>query len=184
MGCSCLKGIMTKDDQTINKRIIKKQNTNDFNEFENILCKINGKDLGFLCKIQKQDNNFTYILITNTIVLKEEEITNGKNIKLSLKEKNYNINIDEERKIYIDKDKYNIIIIEIKEIDLLDLKTFIEIDTSSEIKDNKEIYLLNKLNNKINYSKGTMEKINENGYDISFLVNLDSQRTIFSSIIY
>ena len=187
MGCSCLKGTETNDVQkrtnATNTAINKNKTENK--KFENYICKINGKEQGLLCKIKNNENkNFIYVLIANADSLKEEDISIGKNIQLNLYEKNYNINIDSERKIYINKDKYNLGIIEIKGNDNIDTKTFIEIDISSQIIANQEIYLIYKnFNNKIDYNKGTIKEINKNGYEISIYLKSNVHKKIFSPIL-
>ena len=107
-------------------------------------------------------------LIINNYEFGENDIIKDKRIELKLNSngKAYII-IDELRKVYINKN-YNIIIIEIKKNDKIDINQFLEIDdyiykdNINDIYKNKEIYEIyyNK-NGDIKYSFGKIKKIDD-----------------------
>ena len=67
--------------------------------------------------------------MTNNHVLSKEDITKGRTINIKIKNENYNIIIDDLRKVYTDEN-YDITIIEMKKNDGLNFNTFLEIDYS------------------------------------------------------
>ena len=156
-------------------------------QMEKYICKIylgngkNGTGTGFFCKIPFQ-NKVLPVLITNNHILDENDIKNGKIIKLSIYDNNIKTNksnnevnneeikiikIDNSRKKYTNPDnKIDITIIEIKSIDKINY--FLEYDKDIVNKNeefikldykNKSIYILHYPNGELNVSYGI---INEN----------------------
>jgi len=135
------------------------------NQLNKCCCKISGgKGTGFLCKILfPNSTNLFPALITNNHVLGENDILNGKKIDFSLENDKFpkSIIIDDSRITYTNK-KLDCTIIEIRENDNLDIKSFLEIDES--IYDNaldnyklKSIYLLHyPKGDKAQFSCGTI----------------------------
>ena len=119
------------------------------------VCKIHGNKLdgtGFFCAIQNMKEwnpQSIYTLMTNNHVLEEEDIKPNKKIKISLnnEKKQLEITIDDSRKTFTSK-TYDVTIIEMKQNDGINLKSFMEIDKDiyednfKEIFKNKSIYLL------------------------------------------
>ena len=94
-------------------------------QFKQSICKIKSKKglkgLGFFVKTQHPGNSNTMnLLITSNKLINEDDLTNGNNIQLYLKNSNTKIKlyIDNKRKFYID-DQYQISIIELFENDEL-----------------------------------------------------------------
>ena len=99
------------------------------------ICKIKlnekGTATGFFCAIPFPDKfNRLPVLITNNHVLEGEDIIRGKIIKFSLNNEKlkYDIKIDKDRKKYTNE-KYDITMIEIKkDIDKINLDSFLDVD--------------------------------------------------------
>ena len=156
-------------------------------QMEKYICKIylgNGKKgtgTGFFCKIPFQ-NKVLPVLITNNHILDENDIKNGKIIKLSIYDNNIKTNksnnevnneeikiikIDNSRKKYTNPDnKIDISIIEIKSIDKINY--FLEYDKDIINKNeefikldykNKSIYILHYPNGELNVSYGLINDI-------------------------
>ena len=94
-------------------------------QFKESICKIKSrkglKGIGFFVKTQLPENsNSMNLLITSNKLINEDDLTNGNNIQLYLKNSNTKIKlyIDNKRKFYID-DQYQISIIELFENDEL-----------------------------------------------------------------
>lgn len=154
-----------------NKRIIKDQ-------INNCLCKIKYNDkningMGFLCKIPFLDNLLP-VLITNSQILKKDDITIGKKIEFSLFNEKDNIN----HKIEIEKTtkKFTndiIAIIEIKNKDLTN-NNFLQIDGTldkqnlNKIYNKRAILLYNIKGKNVNYYQGEIGKINEEDYSFTY----------------
>ena len=80
----------------------------------NISCQ-GKKGYGFLCKLLVPDSaTILPALITSTLLIGKKEIEELKEISFNLENENYTIKIDDQRKTYINEDKYNVAIIEIK----------------------------------------------------------------------
>ena len=119
------------------------------------ICKIQlkpkGSATGFFCAIPFPDKyNRLPVLVTNNHVLNKNNIMDGKTVKFSIKndEFKFEIKLDVKRKRYTNE-KYDITFIEIKkDIDNLDIDTFLDIDEdifeeNYENKlDKKSVYLL------------------------------------------
>ena len=91
-------------------------------------CEI-GSGTGFLCNINIEEISLKVrVLITSKHILNEQDIQPGKKIQFSTDsgDKKYEIEINKERRKYI-SEKYDIVIIEIKEEDKLPPDSF-EID--------------------------------------------------------
>jgi len=125
-----------------------------FKQMKESVCKIYGPKLngtGFFCAIQnmKELNSIVCALMTNNHVLGEEDIKPNKIIKFSLnnERKQMEIAIDESRRTFTSR-KYDVTIIEMKQNDGIQYKSFMEIDKDiyeDDFKErfrNKSIYLL------------------------------------------
>ena len=75
----------------------------------------------------------TKVLIVDTDTLTEKNFKLNDNIELIINDKEYKINKDISREIYMN-DNYDIIIIEIKNIDGLDTKYFLEFDDNINVR--------------------------------------------------
>ena len=101
------------------------------NQLQQSVIKIKNGDIigsGFLCSIPFH-NKALPAIITNDHILNENDISIGKKINFTLNnDKNkFVIFIGEKRKVYTNK-YYDIAIIEIKNIDGLDISSFLEVD--------------------------------------------------------
>ena len=144
-------------------------------QINNCLCKIKLNDintaLGFLCKIPFPDKfNFLHVLITQSSIFRKNDIDKQGNIIISLNNDNliYKINIDSSRKIYINE-LYDIIMIEIKKDDKININNFLEIDYNIFNNNLKKIYEKQKIIiffnlNFIKYSIGIIRNIDEANY--------------------
>ena len=147
-------------------------------QLEQCVCKIKfgekGSGTGFFCEIKNNEWNSIKALVTNNHVLNEKDIVPGKIIKISIYDDKYEyeIKIDESRKIYTDE-KYDITFIElskkdgIKDISFLQIDMKIFEDINAENYKNKNIYLLHyPKGNKAEISKGIIKNISEDNYTI------------------
>ena len=184
MGCCYLKRINIIEEESTFLSI-NKTNNNKFNILLESLCKINREDIGFLCKIPfNEQNDLLPVLITNITTLGKNEILTNKTIKIIGNKKEYNILIDDSRKIFINDDnKYNIVIIEIKENDGLDLNSFSEIDTNIETFIDKEAFIIYiSPRNNIDFIECKIHNINEHEILFGFN-NVNEKSLLFSPII-
>jgi len=121
-------------------------------QMKNSSCKIEciekGNGSGFFSLIPFPNKaKLLPVLMTNNHVLPKEDIIKGKKININMKKINFNILLDESRRVYTNK-KYDITIIEIKNNDGLDFNKFLEIDDSiykgnlQEYFKNRSIYLI------------------------------------------
>ena len=155
---------------------------------EKSVCKIKcneGSGTGFFCKIPFPNfYNLLPVLITNNHILNEEALKINNQIVLSINNDlfTYKIYIDNSRKIYTEKDLYDITLIEIKESDGINLNCFLEIDNEDEAFDNetdvkkiyrnKYVYVIHYPNgDKVKYNQGTILGIEENNYTIQHKCN-------------
>ena len=113
---------------------------------KNCICEIyqdGKKGTGFFCKISFK-NNFLPVLITNNHVLNENNIENGKIIKLTIKSEDNEvkeIEIDNSRKKYTNSDmNKDITIIEIKP-SKDGIYNYLELDENDIYKNKKNIEL-------------------------------------------
>jgi len=171
-------------------------------QMKNCICKIVNDDgrkgTGFFCKIPfPNKSNLLKVLITNNHVLNENDIKNGKIIKLIMYNKEQNI----EKDIIIDNSRKRFTILNIDEgidITILEIKPIKDkIDEYLEIDDKileaecvrKSIYMLHYPKDKILVSYGLMndilksKKINhfcntENGSSGSPIISLDNFKVI------
>ena len=141
--------------------------------FEKALAYLTKKDikgLGFLCKLsQLEEKSILPALITTTDLIGKEEI-DSKQISFIVENKRYSIAINEDRKTYINEDKYKIVIIEIKNEDNLDINSFFEIEEKEKINQTSFIGVIQN-NDKLKYLESYICKvnnINENGYLIDY----------------
>ena len=129
MGVNCYDN--KDNDENIS---ISKENINIINEkVEKNLCKIiggnGGIELGFFCMIPfPNNNNLLPVLITSNKVIKKGDINKNGNIQLIINNNNKEILMNEFRKSYISTESNNIAIIEIKQEDGLDIKSFLLLD--------------------------------------------------------
>jgi len=157
-----LKKIDRQIDKTLCKIIFNKKGENQFDTAT-----------GFLCKIPFPDTfNLKPVLITCNHVLKEKDILPYKKIEFTMNDdKNTRtILIDELRRTYTSpEEEYDTTIIEIKDEDGLDFKSFLEIDdfyeNDKEIKDSlkdKNIYIIHyPLENGTKWSIGLITCVHE-----------------------
>ena len=170
------KYIKEKELFNLPKSIPAKQLKILLNLLENNICKIYCKDgssgTGFFCNIEIGWNKNIKVLMTNNHVLDVNAIKPGKTVKFSINNDNkyYNILIDKSRKAYTNE-SYDVTIIEIKEKDKINEKSFFDLDrqifeeNSDEIFRNTQIYLLH-------YPKG-IEMETSNGVIKS--ISIDNQ---------
>ena len=116
------------------------------------ICKINSngkKGTGFFSKIPFGYCNTLNVLITSNQVLNKNDIQYGQTINFTLDNdsKEYNILIDNKRKVYTNE-SYDVTVIEIKKDDNIDEKSFFEIEkkifqeNANEIFAKSQIFLL------------------------------------------
>ena len=127
------------------------------------ICKIKCKDgshgTGFFCNIPIDWTNYLKVLMTNNHVLNINDIQPGQTINFSINndEKEFNIEIDNIRKTY-SNEFFDVTIIEIKEKDKIDEKSFFDLDKQIFEEDsinrfkNRQICLLH-------YPKGIKKEI-------------------------
>ena len=143
-------------------------------KMENQICKIDcndgGHGTGFFCNIPYKWNNTLKMLITNNHVLNNKDISIGQKVRFSINNEmtHYEIEIDETRKKYTNEE-YDITMIEIKEKDKLDKKSFFDIDNQifeenpKKTFQNMQIFLLHyPKGNKMEYSIGLIKNIDDN----------------------
>ena len=134
-----------------------------------IYCKDGSHGTGFFCNIPIGWNNNLTALLTNNHVLNLDDIQPDKNIKFSLNDdaQEYDIKIDNTRKTYTNE-YYDVTIIEIKEDDKIEKKSFFNLDQqifendSINIFKNRQIFLLHYPKGiKMEISPGQIKKISE-----------------------
>ena len=137
-----------------------------------IYCNDGSRGTGFFCNIEIGWNKNIKVLMTNNHVLNVNAIKPGKTVKFSINNDNkyYKILIDKSRRTYTNE-FYDVTIIEIKEKDKINEKSFFDLDrqifeeNSYEIFRNTQIYLLH-------YPKG-IEMETSNGVIKS--ISIDNQ---------
>ena len=154
------------------------------------ICKIKNKNKeegsGFLCLIPfpfPEKDKLLGALITNNHVLGENDIMSGKKINFSInnEDKNYEILIDDSRKVYTSQ-KYDVTIIEIKKNEQgLDYNTFLQVDDiiyeeiSEERFKNFYIYIIHYPKGiKLAISAGKTKGIEMENFNIEHLCNTES----------
>ena len=141
----------------------------------NILKIINQRNVtgtGFFCLIPFPDKtNLLPTLITNNHVLNEYDIETKKKIKFSSQEKNYEIEIDNQRRCYTNKE-YDTTIIEMKANEA-NINKFLEIDENifnndaDKLFGKSSVYIMHYPNgNQNEISFGKNKKIDSNNIDI------------------
>ena len=141
-----------------------------------IYCKDGGEGTGFFCQIPKGFCNFLPVLVTNSHILNKQALQSGKTINFTINddEKDYKILIDNNRKVYINE-KYDVTIIEIKEDDKIDGKSFFNLDNGIFQEDfyktfkKCQIYLLH-------YPKGAKMEISP-----GVIININEEQTMYHS---
>ena len=150
-----------------------------------IITKKGGTGTGFLCKIPFPDS-FTLlpVLITCYHVLEKKDIMEGNTIELNFnnEEKKIILTMDKSRRFFVNDEKYDITIIEIKHNDGIDMNNFLDVDDCLYKNDNlkdiysnrNNIYLIdypNGLKSKISFGK--IKEININNYKIEYKCTTD-----------
>ena len=164
--------------------------SNDFcpldKSFEKIIftVKNNGKKgTGFFCKIKNPNSSDSLpVLITSSQFYNKEDFYTKKKIELIIKNSKYTLYVDDSRKSYINDDKYNISLLEIKKEDYLDIDSFLEIESdesfdSNNLYQNESLGLVsyNKKEKNYNAIKFKIKTINENQYAFKFESNLNEE---------
>ena len=164
--------------------------SNDFcpldKSFEKIIftVKNNGKKgTGFFCKIKNPNSSDSLpVLITSSQFYNKEDFYTKKKIELIIKNSKYTLYVDDSRKSYINDDKYNISLLEIKKEDYLDIDSFLEIESdesfdSNNLYQNESLGLVsyNKKEKNYNAIKFKIKTINENQYAFKFVSNLNEE---------
>ena len=164
--------------------------SNDFcpldKSFEKIIftVKNNGKKgIGFFCKIKNPNSSDSLpVLITSSQFYNKEDFYTKKKIELIIKNYKYTLYVDDSRKSYINDDKYNISLLEIKKEDYLDIDSFLEIESdegfdSNNLYQNESLGLVsyNKKEKNYNAIKFKIKTINENQYAFKFVSNLNEE---------
>ena len=168
------------DEGIINKsKEIQSLEGSEYEKMGKYICRIDGASMGtgFFCKIQVL-NELIPVLMTNHHVIDDEFIQNKKHLPIYINNENKVLKINNDRKIYSSiKDKYDIMIIRLKEEDKI--KHFLEIDldifkpdSEYEYKNNS-IYILHfPKGDKASYSSDIgIEKVNK--YDIKHTCNTE-----------
>ena len=151
------------------------------NLLETNICKIycddGSRGTGFFCKIENGWDKIMKVLMTNNHVLNVNDIKPGKTIKFSIDNDNkyYHILIDKYRRTYTNK-FYDVTIIEIKEEDKINEKSFFDLDkqifekNSVEIFRNTQIYLLHYPKGiEMEISNGVIKRISKDSQKIEHL---------------
>ena len=195
--------IEEKDLENHPNKMNKEQMKISVEQMENCICRIKclegGQGTGFflILPILNKWNSSLTALITNCHVLKKNEIM-GKTINFSINDGKleYEIKIDDSRKIY-SNEKYDVTIIEIKKEDGVKKNSFLEIDNqifeqnSHEKYRKQPIYLLHYPKGiEVEKADGTIGSIDENGEQIQHycstspgssgapIINLKNQKVI------
>ena len=152
-------------------------------KFDSIICNINNQGIngiGFLCKIPSESNELVPVLITNSNLLPESDITSGKKIEFKLNDVSHNLTIDESRKVFNNQNDYNITIIEIKKEDKLDTNSFLEIEIDQNLK--LEEYKKKKISLLIKSQKDNIElksckitNLGEKEYEIEYSCDIKEE---------
>ena len=146
--------------------------------FEKAIASISNKGtkgIGFLCKLPFPDaKNTLPVLITSTDLIGRNEIENKKQVLFIVENTPYAINIDNNRKTYINEDLYKISIIEIIDDDNLNINSFFEFDEEENLKLEKlkktekiGVVINNEKERRLEYLITKIKKIKENGIDIT-----------------
>ena len=142
-----------------------------------IYCNDGSHGTGFFCNIEIGWNKNIKVLMTNNHVLNVNSIKPGKTVKFSINNDNkyYNILIDKSRRTYTNE-FYDVTIIELKEEDKINKKSFFDLDkqifeeNSDEIFKNRQIYLLHyPKGNEMETSNGVIKTICKDNQKIQHL---------------
>ena len=132
------------------------------------------KGLGFLCKLKEENSvNILPVLITTTDLIGKNELEVSKKIKFILENTTYELDINEERKTYINEDKYKIVIIEIKSEDNLNISKFFDFEQREKLDTGEFIgVIVNNIKEKfLEYFTCKISNINDNGYNMEYTCN-------------
>ena len=152
--------------------------------FNNKICEIKNinKGLGVFCKILSPDKKeVTPALITSYQLLEAKDVSSGKKIEFVLNNETHSITIDESRKVYCEKEQFNITIIEIKKEDNLDTNTFFDIEIgdkkmdSSYLKKRTMVLIGKNYDNKLDTFTAEYKNLNKNGYEIEYKCDLNEE---------
>ena len=147
-----------------------------------IKCNDKSKGTGFFCKLNFGDT-ILYELITNNHIINNNNLKIGSriNVLINNEDKNYEIEIDNNRRTYTNEN-YNITIIEIRENDGIKNDSFLEFDENIYEPNhsfiNQSIFLLQYPKSEENsFSKGLISSVDENNGYIEYVC----QRNLGSS---
>ena len=105
------------------------------------------KGIGFLCKLPLPNStSILPALITTTDLIGKNEIEVSKKINFTLDNSLHSLAVNQERKTYINDDKYKLVIIEIKSEDNLNTNGFFEFEEKENFSNNSHIGVV--INNK------------------------------------
>ena len=183
MGCC---GI-TNEDPELHKLSIN-------SDLENSLVSIKNKDkkgFGFLCKIPFTGAKpILPVLITSLDLIEKNEHEPLQKVVFILNDCSYTINIDNDRKTYIEENLYKIIMIEIKDDDNLKINSFFEFEeynnlTNEKIFKNGSVGLIKHKNkgNGLEQVKCNIKQITENGYDIEYEYKINKNEELIGNPI-
>ena len=131
---------------------------------EKLICIIKNKGYGFLCQLPVPNSKILLpVLITSSSIIGKNEIENEKKVEFILNDKQYSISIDDSRKRYINEEKYNITIIEIKKDDGFQTELFLKLEdddkfSPKEINSNDSIGGIKYNNKEKNYEFVSLDK--------------------------
>ena len=128
------------------------------------------KSLGFLCKINLIDSkDYVPILITTTDTIGKNELDEAKQISFFIEDSKYTIKMGIMRGKYINEDRFNVVIIQILEVDNLNINSFFEIEENDIISQNSFIGVINKKKEEKNLEYFTC-KINSTNGNVGYLM--------------
>ena len=131
----------------------------------------NNKGLGFLCKLSLPNSKKIFpALITTTDLIGKNEIEVSKKINFTIENSLHTIVVNDERKIYINEDKYKIVIIEIKGEDNLNTNAFFEMEEKQKVEKDGFIGVMtnNDKEKCLEYYICKVNNISENGFIIEY----------------
>ena len=192
MGAGCFR-INVNDEQS--RKVLLSIPEINKNQLHNSICKIKSGNkvdgLGIFCKIPVSNSKEFYpVLIVSTEIIDKAQLKSGSHIKFSFINEmdSHEITINNTRKIYYNEDKYNIVIIEIKEDDKLEIDSFLEFETDKantvdnlNKKDSIGLITINK-ENKFESVLCNLNNVNNNGYDIIYKSDI-KQDLLFYPIV-
>ena len=154
--------------------------------FEKIIVNIknNGKKgIGFLCKIKSPNSNkLLPVLITTSQLYNKEDFYTKEKIEFTMKNFKYFIFLNNRRKSYVNDDKYDIAILEIKEHDELSINSFLEIESDENFNidnlyksESLGLVAYNKKEKNYEAIKFKIKTINQNQYNFKYECDLNEE---------